>query len=114
LRATETANSVWDALPIEGQISRWGDEIYFETGISAETEPDAAVVVAPGTLCFWCEGQIIALPYGPTPIALKSECRLIAPVNVWGEIEGELSVLDHFEEGAAILIAALESPVAAI
>lgn len=109
LRATETADSVWNALPIEGQICRWGDEIYFETGICARTEPDAAVVVPPGTLCLWCEGQIIAMPYGPTPIALKSECRLIAPVNIWGDIEGELRVLDTFEEGSFIRITALDA-----
>ena len=35
---SETAELVWDALPLEATVSTWGDEIYFRTPVRAEEE----------------------------------------------------------------------------
>ena len=40
-----TAVKVWEALPIEGRGSRWGDEIYFEIPVSAYPTPASASFV---------------------------------------------------------------------
>ncbi|MDH5542723.1 MAG: cyclophilin-like fold protein, partial [Nitrospinota bacterium] len=73
---TPTARKVLAALPIESESKRWGDEAYFETGITAELEPDARDVVEPGSICFWVEGNSIAIAWGPTPISKAGECRM--------------------------------------
>ncbi len=33
-----TADAFWEKLPLEGKANLWGDEIYFSTSISVETE----------------------------------------------------------------------------
>ena len=84
--------------------STWGEEVYFELPVCVEVEPNARQVVEEGTLCFWVEGRSLALPYGPTPISQGDECRLIAPVNVLGRIEGDSRVLSAVQAGVPIRV----------
>lgn len=104
LADTATADAVWDALPISGTVSRWGDELYFTTDLSADVEADACQIVDPGTLCFWPEAQIVALPFGPTPISLGEECRLAAAVNQWGRIDDDARALACVDAGEVLFI----------
>jgi len=32
LNDSNTAQSIWDALPIEGRVNTWGDDLFFHTG----------------------------------------------------------------------------------
>ena len=34
LNDSETAEKIWDALPIEGSVNNWGDEIYFSIPVN--------------------------------------------------------------------------------
>ena len=36
LKANETAEAIWNELPIEGQANTWGDEIYFSIPVAGE------------------------------------------------------------------------------
>ena len=38
LNDTKTAQAIWDTLPIKGQGSRWGEEIYFSISPKLEAE----------------------------------------------------------------------------
>lgn len=104
LHDTATAQRLVDALPIEASASLWGDEIYFDAGVPVDREEDASQIVDPGSLCYWCEGQVVAIPFGPTPIALDGECRLIAPVNVWGRVVGDPRQLAAIAPGASVAL----------
>ena len=35
LNDSKTAGAIWDALPIEAKGQTWGDEIYFDIGVTA-------------------------------------------------------------------------------
>jgi hypothetical protein len=87
LRDTPTSRALAQALPFEASASTWGDEVYFTTPVRAKLEPDAKQVVEAGTVCFWTQGDALALPFGRTPISTDERPKLANPCNVLGRIE---------------------------
>jgi hypothetical protein len=89
LADTPTAKALMETLPFESTAQTWGEEVYCSTPVTAKLEPDARQVVEPGTVCFWCEGDALALPYGPTPISTDERPKLASRCNVVGSILGD-------------------------
>jgi hypothetical protein len=103
LNDTPTADLVWDALPITASGSTWGDEIYFRTPVNAE-EQDAVPTVEMGAVAYWPPGQAICLFFGPTPMSVGDEIRPASPVNVFGRVEGDPTVLKAVSSGAEVRV----------
>lgn len=103
LNTTKTAEAIWDALPIKGNANRWGDEIYFSIPVSLEEE-DAQEVVSLGDLGYWSPGSAFCIFFGPTPISKGQEIRPASPVNIFGKIIGDASVLRQVAPGAEVTI----------
>lgn len=101
---TPTARALLQALPAESSASTWGEEVYFSLPVKVRLEADACEVVDPGTVCFWVQGSSLALPYGPTPVSRRSECRLVTKVNVLGRIEGDPRSLSSVGDGDTIRV----------
>ncbi len=99
LADTPSARAVLAALPTRARARTWGEELYFSLPASVALEPDARDVVEPGTVCYWVEGQSLALPFGPTPVSHQGECRLVTAVNVLGRIEGDPRALATVRDG---------------
>jgi hypothetical protein len=89
LNDSATALKVWDALPIEGSASTWGDEIYFEIPVSARQAQDARADVAVGELGYWPVGSAFCIFFGPTPVSTGKDPRAYSPVNVLGRVLGD-------------------------
>lgn len=104
LKDTPTSRKIIDALPIESEARIWGSELYFSTPVESELEEDARDVVEPGTVCFWVEGNSIAVPWGPTPISRDRECRLASRVNIVGHLDCDPYPLENILEGAHIKV----------
>ena len=104
LHDTPTARALLAALPLEAPANTWGDEVYFEVPVSAKLEADARQVVDPGTVCFWVEGNSLALPFGPTPVSEGAECRLVTEVNVLGRILGNPRLLESVNDGTVMRV----------
>ena len=104
LEDTPTSRALLDALPFESSANTWGDEIYFSVQLLTDLEKDAQQVMDPGTVCFWTEGNALAIPFGPTPIAEGDECRLVTACNVLGKVEGDPKTLSSVISGAAISV----------
>ena len=104
LRETPTARALLAALPFEARAQTWGEEVYFTTPVSAKLEPDAKQVVDPGTACFWCDGDAIALPFGRTPISTDERPKLASPCNIIGRVEGDARILAKVRSGAKIRV----------
>ncbi|MCA9562865.1 MAG: hypothetical protein KC561_05210 [Myxococcales bacterium] len=98
-----SADVLWSALPISGEVSRWGSEIYIETDVETALEASAKQIVDKGDICIWSEARVLAIPFGPTPISLGDECRLVAPVNVVGKIDSPLG-LEQIREGDSLTL----------
>jgi len=104
LQETPTVKQLLAALPCEASARTWGAEVYFELPLTAALEANAEQVVEPGTVCFWVQGNALALPFGPTPVSLGDECRLATRCNVLGEIEGDPRQLGKIRQGVAIRV----------
>ena len=104
LENTATSQALIHTLPLESSANSWGDEIYFSVRLSANLEQNAQQVVDPGTVCFWTEGNALAIPFGPTPISEGNECRLVTACNVLGKVEGDPKTLSSVISGAAISV----------
>lgn len=103
LNDTNTANLIWEGLPIEGSAQTWGQEIYFSIPVNAGGEKGQEVVEL-GDLGYWPPGSAFCLFFGPTPMSSEDEIRPASPVTVFGKIEGDPTVLDAVPSGAPVKI----------
>lgn len=108
LRDTPSTRELLRALPCVSTASTWGDEVYFGIPVKVKLEADARQVVDAGTVCFWVEGNSLALPFGPTPVSKGRECRLVTRCNMLGTIEGDANRLKSVRDGEAIRVELLD------
>jgi hypothetical protein len=101
---TPTAKALVAALPFESRAQTWGEEIYFTTPLSARLEADAKQIVEPGTVCFWTEGNALALPYGRTPISTDQRPKLASRCNVVGRLEGDPQMIGKIRSGEKLMV----------
>lgn len=97
-----TAREIWEALPIEGAASIWGDEIYFEIPVTAKQAPDARAEVDVGELGYWPVGRAFCIFFGPTPASTDEQPRAYSPVNILGRILGDATVLRAVKDGERV------------
>lgn len=102
-QAPKTCRAVWEVLPIESRISRWGDEIYFSIGIDIEPE-NYSEFVRKGDLGYWPPGKALCIFFGPTPISLGGEIRAAGPVNIFGHLIDDPEVFKEARGGEKIRI----------
>ena len=103
LNQSETAQRIWNALPIEAPGNIWGDEIYFSIPVEAETD-DAQEVVELGELAYWPPGTAFCIFFGPTPMSRGAEIRPASPVNVVGKLIGDPKMFKQVSDGTVVTI----------
>lgn len=94
LNNTLAAEKIYNSLPIESNINRWGDEIYFEIPVESEIE-DGVEFLDEGTIAYWPPGNAFCIFFGLTPASIDDRPRAAGPVNIIGKIKDkkDLSVL---------------------
>jgi len=103
LNDSNTAQKIWEALPIEGSVNTWGDEIYFSIPVNIGLE-NAEEVVSEGDSGYWPPGSAFCIFFGTTPVSRGNEIRPTSPVNVFGKIIGDSKVFKKVSSGAKIII----------
>ncbi|MBA7647090.1 hypothetical protein ES703_54860 [subsurface metagenome] len=103
LNDTDTAQAIWEALPIKGRANLWGDEIYFSIPVSVELEAGQELVDV-GDLGYWPPGKGFCIFFGPTPMNEGEQPRPASPVTVFGKVIGEATVFKSVASGAEITI----------
>ena len=99
-----TAQAIWGALPITGQASLWGDEIYFEIPVQMELASDARADVEVGELGYWPVGSAFCIFFGPTPMSKGEKPRAASPVNVVGRVLGDAAEFRQVPDGAIVTL----------
>ncbi len=108
LNDSATADALWEALPIEGSVQTWGDEIYFSIPVQADEADDAQETVDRGAVAFWPPGRALCLFWGPTPMSRGDEIRPASKVNVIGQIDGDPRVLAAAADGTEVTVSRRE------
>jgi len=103
LNDTDTAQAIWEALPIKGRANLWGDEIYFSIPVSVELEAGQELVDV-GDLGYWPPGKGFCIFFGPTPMSEGEQPRPASPVTVFGKVVGNAGVFKQVASGAEITI----------
>ena len=98
--APETVRALDTALPLSGEASRWGDELYFRTDVDVGPE-NAREAVEPGTIAYWPAGNALCLYWGPTPASGGEEPRAASPVNLVARV-ADYEPLSAVEGGAFV------------
>ena len=104
LNDSPTAQQLWQALPIESEANRWGDEIYFEIPVKAGQEPDAREQVEVGELGYWPVGHAFCIFFGPTPVSTDERPRAYSPVNILGRVTGDVTRFRDVKGGMRVQI----------
>ncbi|MFX1500249.1 MAG: cyclophilin-like fold protein [Promethearchaeota archaeon] len=88
----KTCQAIWDALPFEVNLSRWGEELYGNCPVeilaeNSQTECDI------GDVGYWISGQGFCIFWGPTPASSDDKPVAASPVNIFAKIEGDAKAI---------------------
>ena len=107
LNDTQTAQSVWAALPIAAAANTWGEEIYFGIPVNAALEQGQEVVEL-GDLGYWPPGRAFCIFFGPTPASRGDEIRPASAVTVIGRVTGDATLFRQVRAGMTVTIERIE------
>lgn len=91
----ETCKAIWDSLPFELKLSRWGEELYGEIPVSIEKE-NSQVDCEVGDVGYWPDGNGFCIFFGPTPVSKNNKPKAASPVNIFAKIEGDAKIFNQF------------------
>jgi hypothetical protein len=100
----ETARAIWNALPLNGIVHRWGDELYFDIPVMIPEADDARQVMQIGELGYWPSGNAMCIFFGPTPVSVDQSPKAYSNVNPFGMIEGDPLAFTSIKEGTSITV----------
>ena len=100
---TPAAHDIIKNLPIEGIVSKWGDEIYFKTGIDAAGDGKTTDINV-GDVAYWSEGQCLCIFYGPTQASSGQKPVPASPVIIVGKTMASPDELREIHEGERISV----------
>ncbi len=104
LNDSKTAQLIWEALPIDGKINLWGEEIYFSIPVKTGGEQGAREVVSSGELGYWPPGHAFCIFFGPTPASRGDEIRAASAVNIIGKVLSDPKLFLKAKDAAKITL----------
>lgn len=99
----ETADALWEALPLQGEARRWGQEVYFPVDVALPPETPREVLEV-GEIAYWPAGPAVALFFGPTPASRGEEPRAASGVNVFARFVDDATRLEAVRPGETVVL----------
>jgi hypothetical protein len=90
-----TVDSIVRALPLEGRVARWKEEVYFEVPVKVGAEKPKEKVEK-GTIAYWPMGAALCIFYGET--------QPYSPVNILGKVTANIEVFAEVRSGTKIRV----------
>ncbi len=97
------AKKIVENLPIESEVSTWGDEIYFDTGISCPAD-DKTMDLEVGDVGYWPQGKCLCVFFGPTPASSGEKPVPASHVVVVGKTGASSESLKAIKGGEKITV----------
>jgi hypothetical protein len=102
---TPTGRAIYEALPLQRNVNRWGEEIYFEVPVHCELEENSHAEVNVGDLAYWPNMPAFCIFFGPTPVSTSDQPMAASPVNVFGRIlEIDADLLSGIPDDANVMV----------
>ncbi len=104
LNDSPAAGMIFESLPLEGFVSKWGEEIYFNVPVKTDIQ-NPVETVEEGDIAYWPEGAAFCVFFGQTPVSSGGEIRPAGPVEVIGKVTSDLEPLGEIPAGSGITVA---------
>ncbi len=88
----KTCQAIWESLPFDVNLSRWGEELYGDCPVSIHEE-NSQTECEVGDVGYWISGQGFCIFWGPTPVSSGDKPVAASPVNIFAKIEGDAKAL---------------------
>ncbi|MFW9873395.1 MAG: cyclophilin-like fold protein [Candidatus Thorarchaeota archaeon] len=98
----KTCKAIWDALPFEVDLTRWGEELYGEIPVSLRQE-NSQVDCEVGDIGYWPSGNGFCIFFGPTPASKDDKPKAASPVNIFAKIVGDSKTFLQFSSFKGII-----------
>lgn len=99
----ETADAIWNSLPLKSEVKKWGDEIYFTIPVEIGLE-NPQDVVEMGDIGYWPPGKAFCVFFGLTPVSIEGKIKPASPVNVFAKVVGDVEILKKIKDGDKIKV----------
>jgi len=83
----KTCQTIWNALPLELNLARWGEELYGTISVKMDEE-NSQTECEVGDIGYWIDGSGFCIFFGPTPASSGEKPVAATPVNIFAKIEG--------------------------
>ena len=103
LNNTLAAREIFERLPVEAVVSKWGEEIYFDLGFKVSADY-ATMEVETGDLAYWPQGKCLCIFYGLTPASTEGKPVPASPVVIVGKTNASPERLRRIELGETITV----------
>ncbi len=93
----KTCKAIWDKLPFDLQLERWGEELYGSIPVKVDEE-NGQIDCEVGDIGYWPEGNGFCIFFGPTPVSDGDAPKAYSNVNIFAKIEGiDLKIFKQFD-----------------
>lgn len=90
-----TCKKIWDSLPLELNLSRWGEELYGDIPVSIDPE-NPQVECEVGDIAYWLSGSGFCIFFGRTPVSTSDKPKAASDINVFAHIQGDFGIFHQF------------------
>jgi len=99
----KTCNAIWDSLPFEINLTRWGEELYGPIPVEIDAE-NSQVECEVGDVGYWMGGSGFCIFFGKTPASTSDKPKAASAVNIFAKIEdNDPKIFKQFSEFSGVV-----------